>query len=414
MNSFRLRLTVINPQQLLSHAREKLGALARRFFRSERHTSLFPTMHGEIVNGEKMLDARNISVYVMSAVMFILLALSITLNAVEGTTALLPPLIAAAGVAVAGFLWMYWVGTRASQILLLLNFTLMAVGLFLFLQQGAPDGSSLFWFIVFPPMVMVSLGLRQGSIVFGCFFLALFLFLFTRLDVFLAYRFSQSIRVRFMLAMFGAFLFSWWVEYLRFRAHNLLLKAMNALEHESLTDTLTGLGNRRDFYNILARVMAGSRRTEEPYVLAFLDLDHFKRVNDTYGHHIGDKMLHHVAATIEGQIRDTDRLFRWGGEEFALLMPNCDCEQAHVATERIRRQVAAAAHVEPGIPAPLSVTVSIGFYCGTEAFERDVPVRVADANLYAAKEAGRNRVVFKYTASSTKIRSGAWEKRVRT
>lgn len=382
-----------------------LHAILRRKISSRRHVAATTVIRGDIVDRGRLLGNRNTSVYVLSAVMFVLLSLSIALNAYEGVAGLLPPLIAAAGIAAACLLWAHFVGTRSTALLFILNFTLMYVGLFLFLRQGAPDGSSLFWFIVFPPMAMVSLGLRHGSVVFACFYATLFLLLFTPLDAMLVHPYSQSIRIRFMLAMFGAFFFSWWVEYLRYRTYGMLLTAMETLERDSLTDHLTGLANRRDFYNTLSRIMAECRRKGEPYVLAILDVDHFKRVNDAHGHQMGDKVLRHITATIASQIRETDRMFRWGGEEFAVLMPACNQEQAQAIAERIRRSVETTPYITTALLQPLEITISIGLYCGDEWRDSDLPIRIADSNLLAAKMSGRNRVVFTDCVSSGRERA---------
>lgn len=370
-----------------------VASVAPRLAASGRRNPAPSATHDEIVRGGRGFGGRKTSVYVLSAVMFVLLALSIFLNLYEGAVGLLPPLIGAACVALFSFVWTYRVGTHATALLFGLNFALMCVGLFLFLRQGAPDGSSLFWFVVFPPMVMVSLGLRYGSLVFFCFYLVIFLLLFTPLDALLVHAYSRAIRIRFMLAMFGAFFFSWWVEYLRDRTYRLLIEAVDALERDSLTDPLTGLANRRDFYASLGRIMADCRRRGESYVLALMDIDHFKPVNDRYGHQIGDDVLRHVVAAIATQIRGSDRIFRWGGEEFAVIMPACGAEQGLAVAERIRRKMEETPYADARLPAPLTVTISIGLYHGDEAEDQDLPVRVADDNLYAAKAAGRNRVV---------------------
>lgn len=370
-----------------------VSAVLHRLSPSMPRIASAPSPENAATGGGKVSPTRNASVYVLSAVMFVLLALSIGLNLYEKALGLLPPLVAAACVAVAAFLWAFFRGTHATHLLFLLNFTLMLVGMFLFLRQGAPDGSSLFWFIVFPPMVMVSLGLRLGTAVFFGFYLVLFALLFTPLDAFLAHDYSRAVRIRFMLAMFGAFFFSWWVEYLRSRTYDMLLTAMRALERDSLTDYLTGLANRRDFYNHLARVTAECRRKGEPYVLALMDLDHFKRINDVHGHQVGDNVLCHAAATVAKYIRETDRMFRWGGEEFAIIMPACGASQGIAVAERIRRGMEDTPYAGGDLPFPLAMTISIGLYCGAETDDPELPVRIADANLYAAKEAGRNRVV---------------------
>ncbi len=329
--------------------------------------------------------------YALSLVMAALLLVSAGLGVLEGTPTLALPLLLAALAALAGFVWLYFKGTHVKGILFALSCTLMAVGVFLLLRRGAPDGGSLLWLVTFPPMIMICLGLRKGTVLFSAFYLLLLLLLFTPLESLQAQRLPLPVKLRLMLSLFGAFFFSWWAEYLRHKTHGLLLEAVATHERDALTDHLTGLPNRRDFYNRLSRAMARCRRSGRPYALAILDLDHFKRVNDEHGHQVGDEVLRHVAVETARQVRASDSLFRWGGEEFAVIMPDSGREQAQHAAERIRRHLERSPY--RGVHPPITLTISIGLYCGDEAEDPDQPIRIADDNLYTAKATGRNRVV---------------------
>jgi diguanylate cyclase (GGDEF)-like protein len=123
-----------------------------------------------------------------------------------------------------------------------------------------------------------------------------------------------------------------------------------------------------------------------------LDIDHFKRVNDTHGHHVGDQVIQAVAARLAGCNRTTDVLGRYGGEEFALILPNTSSEGAAVLTERLRAAIAdRPIDTDAG---PLTVTVSIGVAQYTaEHTDVETLLSAADTALYQAKRAGRNRVV---------------------
>ena len=165
------------------------------------------------------------------------------------------------------------------------------------------------------------------------------------------------------------------------------------------TDYLTGAYNRAAFVERSEALMALARRHSHPLVALIIDVDHFKHVNDQYGHPAGDEVLRSFAAACQAQLRKSDLLARWGGEEFAILLPEtgaADCEQM---AERLREAIAGLS-VETS-SGPIQVTVSIG--CALRQLEtRDIfqLVARADQALYQAKQSGRNRVVmFEYTAT---------------
>jgi diguanylate cyclase (GGDEF)-like protein len=169
-----------------------------------------------------------------------------------------------------------------------------------------------------------------------------------------------------------------------------ILYLLAKLGETARTDELTGLPNRRAFNEELARALARSARSEDPLSLCVLDLDRFKDVNDRFGHQVGDEVLAHAAEVIRISLREGDMAARFGGEEFAALLPATDSDTAYAVAERIRASVADAP-ARPG----LRVTVSIGTASAAAKAERDASdlLRRADRALYAAKHAGRDRVM---------------------
>nr|WP_231126784.1 sensor domain-containing diguanylate cyclase [Motilibacter aurantiacus] len=162
-----------------------------------------------------------------------------------------------------------------------------------------------------------------------------------------------------------------------------LLERVTAL---ATTDALTGVANRRSFDEALERELSRSSRSGAPLSLALLDIDFFKRLNDTYGHQTGDVALQRVAAAVAQAVRGEDIVARYGGEEFALVMPGTALADAAAVAERVRAAVQDIA-VEP------RVTVSVGVAAHPQAGQEPAGlVAAADAALYASKEAGRNRV----------------------
>jgi diguanylate cyclase (GGDEF)-like protein len=168
--------------------------------------------------------------------------------------------------------------------------------------------------------------------------------------------------------------------------------ANEKLAELAATDPLTQLRNRRVVYEQLEREFARARRYKHPLAVFMMDIDHFKSVNDTHGHGVGDEVLRVVARVLRRSTRETDMPGRYGGEEFIVLAPETSAADARVVAERIRANVQADTEAAAGIP---TVTISIGI-ASTEAtaattFE-DV-IHLADEALYAAKKRGRNRVV---------------------
>ena len=158
------------------------------------------------------------------------------------------------------------------------------------------------------------------------------------------------------------------------------------MQQMATTDPLTGAGNRLALSQEMERQEAERERYKRPYSVLLVDLDHFKTVNDRFGHGVGDETLREVASVILRNLRNSDRIFRYGGEEFVAILPETGCDGAAYVAERVREGVEAASF-RAGEKV-VRMTVSIGV---AEAGTGDVLVR-ADHALYAAKRRGRNRV----------------------
>ncbi|TWA69125.1 PAS domain S-box-containing protein/diguanylate cyclase (GGDEF)-like protein [Azospirillum brasilense] len=171
-----------------------------------------------------------------------------------------------------------------------------------------------------------------------------------------------------------------------------LKESEERLRRLSITDPLTGVSNRRHFVEAAEQELARARRHGRPVTLLMLDLDHFKSINDTHGHAVGDEALRTFTAAGRALLRENDLLGRTGGEEFAILLPETDVAGARMVAERIRRRTAELA--VPSGDQAVRFTVSIGVAC-CAAGTRDVDAMLssADEALYRAKAAGRNRVV---------------------
>ena len=170
-------------------------------------------------------------------------------------------------------------------------------------------------------------------------------------------------------------------------------KALEAeLVKQATTDALTGLQNRRSFFTNAERELARIRRGKTvPGALIMIDLDHFKRINDTYGHGIGDEVLRQLARTLEHTLRVSDHAGRLGGEEFAVLLPDTSEEQGMLLAERLRASIAESAVTTPTGDIFFTASMGLTVLDGTDSDINTALTRADDA-LYRAKEAGRNRI----------------------
>jgi diguanylate cyclase (GGDEF)-like protein len=166
------------------------------------------------------------------------------------------------------------------------------------------------------------------------------------------------------------------------------LQRLNAvLKNQATTDSLTGIFNRRKFLELLSSKIQEAKRYGTPLALIFFDIDHFKLVNDSYGHEVGDRVLKEIASIVSGMIRQTDIFARLGGEEFIILVHNNDVMTGRELAEKIRIRIS-----QQNFPQMGAVTCSFG---AARFYPDDTPeilIKRADDAMYAAKQAGRNRV----------------------
>ena len=187
----------------------------------------------------------------------------------------------------------------------------------------------------------------------------------------------------------------------RLRAHYRLasvteeLREANArLATLSATDGLTGLANRRALDEALAREVARHRRYREPVAVVLLDLDHFKQVNDTYGHAAGDRILTGTAKVVLDDVRASDIVARYGGEEIAIVLPHTETRGAALLAERIRASLASHVHLVNGEKVIKTASLGVAaLEADARALDAGELLERADLALYEAKRGGRNRVV---------------------
>ncbi|GIU14355.1 MULTISPECIES: sensor domain-containing diguanylate cyclase [unclassified Shewanella] len=177
-------------------------------------------------------------------------------------------------------------------------------------------------------------------------------------------------------------------------ANMTLGKYQRKLELMASTDKLTGAANRQAFEEGFAKSLANSVLESSPMSVLLLDIDHFKKVNDSHGHNIGDLVIQTLSHLLRGQLRSDDLLCRWGGEEFLILLPSCNLSQASDIAEKLRELVEARLLTINGCQINVTISCGVAEYRASEKAEE--LINRADVALYQAKEQGRNRVVMSY------------------
>lgn len=168
------------------------------------------------------------------------------------------------------------------------------------------------------------------------------------------------------------------------------IKLFEKIQRQATTDGLTGLANYKTFYDILEKELWRSRRYGGQISLIMIDIDNLKKLNDTYGHRVGDKVIKEISRRIRACVRQVDTAARYGGDEFAVILPNTLLSDAIVAAERMVDEVSNTPIIWKNEHIPLSISVGLGQY-GAESTPEEI-TSCSDKALYAAKQAGRNTV----------------------
>ena len=246
---------------------------------------------------------------------------------------------------------------------------------------------ALFWITVIPPVVFFLLGKRKGQIVTGLYFLGILIFLLTGYRRWEPFEFNIAGIINIAMATLTLVYMINYFEISRIEAAAALMEKNAELEKLSVTDALTGLYNRTRLDAVLRAETSRAARSGNLFSVLMADLDRFKRINDEYGHMMGDAVLVEVGIILADGCRVTDVAGRWGGEEFLVLCPDTDEAGAATLAEKLNKKT--AAH---DFPEGIRMTISIGVTGYRSGDTEDAIIRRADSALYAAKSKGRNRV----------------------
>ncbi|AGX86754.1 GGDEF domain-containing protein [Candidatus Symbiobacter mobilis] len=285
-------------------------------------------------------------------------------------------------------LFAYHHRTRNTVIVSLATIGIFAVVLIAYIWTFGNNNGSVFGAILIPPIAYFLLGGRRGTLVTVAVIVAALAALYwSPAPAIDPERSARMLVANFGLLVTFLIMIIAYYEHSRKSAHEALVRKNTELERLSVTDRLTSLYNRTHLDAVLAAELQRAVRTSGPFSLMILDIDHFKEINDTHGHPVGDAVLRGVARVMQQVARATDTVGRWGGEEFLILCPNTDLDGCAEFAERIRIEVGAEEYGPAG-----HRTVSIGVAAFRVGDSTESLLLRADGALYHAKNSGRNRV----------------------
>ncbi|MGQ4276759.1 GGDEF domain-containing protein [Pseudidiomarina sp. E22-M8] len=262
----------------------------------------------------------------------------------------------------------------------------LVICVYVVLSQG--QAYALYWLATFPPVAYFLLGGKWGLIASVSFVSGIFFYLLQASTGWTTAPFSIHSLLNILIATTALIIILRHIERTRAEAFHFLQKHSQRLEYMAVTDRLTGLFNRTKLDHALSGALGRAQREQRDFSIILLDIDHFKKVNDPYGHQIGDKILIELAQLLRGNVRNTDVAGRWGGEEFLLVLPEQTRQQAVLHAERIRNTIAAF-EFHDGI----HITASFGVASYRAKDDASSIIRRGDKALYEAKAQGRNCTV---------------------
>jgi len=257
---------------------------------------------------------------------------------------------------------------------------------------GRTEISYYFWVFVLPAISFSLLGDKNGLACCLVFFL-LCLFLMTAPEYLMSSKpYSSSIIMRSMIIYLVLTFIMYYYESSQQMLIRYIQEEKERFENASKHDALTGLSNRRDIMEKIEEEQERSVRSDKPFTLIMCDIDHFKRINDDFGHDSGDYVLKMIAHLLKDQVRGIDCSSRWGGEEFLIMLVETDLDGGQNVAERIRKRIEKSVFTYKDTKIPVTMTFGLSMYQGT-GDDIEACIKRADNALYEGKNQGRNRVV---------------------
>jgi len=262
--------------------------------------------------------------------------------------------------------------------------------MFYLVYTGGVAQTGPLWIFIIPPISLFIQGLKYGLVNLAMFVIIISIIMFMPAGVVTHAPYSIEFKLRLLYSFLTVTALSALYEYSRERSYKGALKLSKKYQQLANFDPLTQLSNRRGALAILQHEQARILRKEEPLSIILCDIDHFKKVNDLYGHNAGDAILIALAKIFMSNMREQDSIARWGGEEFLFILPQTTAASAYIVAEKVRVQI--QNHVTYYQDKEIKVTSSMGIEQFDGIKSIDEVINSADKYLYKAKDTGRNRV----------------------
>ncbi len=273
-------------------------------------------------------------------------------------------------------------GVQGISLAVIITFTYVLV-------SGGVDNTGPLWSYPLALIILLLQGFKKGAIaILTLLVIALVVFYLPGIPV---AEYSESFKIRFIASFTALAMMSLIYEYLRWKIHGEFVQLNNELHKASLTDPLTQLANRRNAQEQLERLFGLYQRDGDIFSVVMVDIDHFKAINDRFGHDTGDIILSKIATILDQGVRKQDIVSRWGGEEFLILLPHETLEQSINTAEKLRQSIEKLDFSSSGIDD--GVTASFGVHSITQSADIKELIVLADKKLYQAKRNGRNCVI---------------------
>jgi len=267
-------------------------------------------------------------------------------------------------------------------------YSLYALMIYL-VYSGGVENTGPLWIFTVSPVSLIIHGLRRGLIEISLFLAIMALILFAPADLLSSANYAYVFKLRLIYAFITVTFLSAIYEHAREQSFKDTLVLSKQYEQLAYTDQLTQLSNRRGALNKLEMERSRIARNKEPLSVILCDVDHFKRVNDRYGHNAGDAVLVRIGEIFTRLIREQDTVARWGGEEFLFILPQTPARNAAVLSQKIQQTLAGELIEFEGNGIAITVSMGIEQMDANQAI--DEVINHADKHLYEAKNAGRNR-----------------------
>ncbi len=272
----------------------------------------------------------------------------------------------------------------------LLTFTVLTLVIYL-VYSGGVGGTGPLWIYLAPPVVLFFGGLKKGGRNLAIFVTIIGIQLFYPEPALLTYEYSYEFKSRLLYSFITVSMLFAVYEAARHNSYQTVIEISQKFEQQAMHDPLSGLPNRRGMMSTLELEYARSKRGKLNMAVIMCDIDHFKSVNDVYGHDKGDEVIKRVGQVFVSELRKQDTVCRWGGEEYLLLLPTTTESQAMTLAEKLRKKLESIEFTHNN--KTFSITVSMGVHQFTTLDTIDDAINAADANLYRAKSEGRNRCI---------------------